>query len=291
MPNSFLGNNVDAARAVARSRYGERANLRVIGEGHENLIVVVNEKELLRFPRTEEIWFSSRAERYVLEALSSESDVPVPKVIAISENPAYLQMTYLVGDQLSTRQIRNIPVEGLHKIGKEMAEFAYKLHTSLNVEVFRPYQTIHSWSYDEYLKRVLYDRKDPNPKVDKLAKRYYNMWLAKPDIKKCVIHDDLHTGNLLFDKELNLTGVLDFGAICIGSAEQDLRQVYRLGDEVLEAAASTYEKLSGEPFDRELAKLWVVTQELAAYCREEAGIAHDRAAENLEFWFPKTFKD
>lgn len=289
MSRRFLGNDVDGATATARSIFGDHAQLRVIHDGYENLIVVADEKDLVRFPRSEEVWLSSQAERYVLQTLSTRSDMPVAKIIDISENPAFVRMTFLTGNHLTTEQIRSMPVNNLRKIGTEMAEFAYRLHSGIDVDNFRPYETIHSWSYDDYLKRVLYDRKDPNQRIDELAKRYYQEWLNKDSIKKYVVHDDLHTGNLLFDKKLKLVGVLDFGAVCIGSAEQDLRQVYRFGNDALEAAALTYEGLSGEPFNRELAKLWVVTQELAAYCREEKGVAHDRAAENLEFWFPGIF--
>lgn len=286
MTRRFLGSDVDSALAVARSIYGSTVELRTINDGLENLIIVADEKELVRFPRSEQVWLASRAERYVLKALASRADAPIAKIIDTSEDPAYLQMTFLTGEHLSIKQIRSFPIQTLQKIGREVAEFAFELHSSIDVDDFRPHQTVHSWSYDDYLKRVLYDRKDSNPKIDALAKHYYQAWLDKKDAKKYVIHDDLHTGNLLFNDNLNLVGALDFGAVCIGSAEQDLRQAYRLGEEALETAASTYEKLSGEPFDRALAKLWVVTQELAAYCREEKGVVHDRAAENLEFWFP-----
>ena len=273
--------------AVARSVYGVGAEVRVINDGHENLIVVVDEKELIRLPRSEQVWLASKAERYVLQSLAPCADMPIARFIKVSENPAYLRMTFIKGEPLTAGQIRSLPGEDLQRIGKQLAEFAYKLHSYIKVDDFHPYRTIHSWSYDDYLKRVLYDRIDPNSKIDALAKQYYQAWLDKRDDKRYVIHDDLHTGNLLFSKNSDLVGVLDFGAVCIGSAEQELRQVYRLGDDALETAAHTYENLSGKPFDRELAKLWVVTQELAAYCREDDGPVHDRAEENLHFWFPQ----
>jgi len=62
--------------------------------------------------------------------------------------------------------------------------------------------------------------------------------------------------------------------------------MYRLGPVAFEAAAVTYERLSGVPFNREAAITWTVAQELGAYCREESGIAHNRAWENLLLWFP-----
>ena len=184
--------------AVARSIFKENAVLRVINDGYENLIIT-DEEELIRFPRSEQVWLASRAERYVLHELSSHTDMPIAKIISISENPAYVRMTFLPGNQLSAEQLRKMPAEDLQKIGTQMAEFAYLLHTQIDVDDFMPYRTLHTWSYDDYLKRVLYDREDPSQKINELAKRYYEAWLGREHAKKYVIHDDLHTGNLLFN--------------------------------------------------------------------------------------------
>jgi aminoglycoside phosphotransferase (APT) family kinase protein len=286
MHEKYLGNDTEAALAVVASLYNNEPLVRIINDGLENLVVIVNETYVVRFPRTEQIWQSSTAERYILEKLSSFSDMPIPKLIRASEDPAYIVTSYVKGDHLTIGQIRSLPERTLQKIGMEMAEFAYAFHTRLLPDNIQPFLTPRSWSYDDYLKRVLFDRQDPNPKVDALAKQYYQAWLDKKLSDELVIHDDLHTGNLLFDDEYNLS-VLDFGAVTIGTAEQELRQAYRLGDVALESAASTYETLSGKPFDRDTAKLWTITQELGAYCREESGGAHERAAENLWFWFPE----
>lgn len=286
MHKKYLGNDTGSALKIVEALYGAHSATRIVHDGIENLIIIVDEAWVVRFPRTEEIWQNSQAERYILDRLSSESNMPIPKLIRISEDPAYLITTFMKGSHLEIEQIRSLPKNTLRNIGKEMAEFAYRLHTSISTKEIRQFLTAPSWSYDEYLKRVLFERQDPNPKIDALAKRYYQAWLDRKSGKQLVVHDDLHTGNLLFDDNYKL-GVLDFGAVCIGTAEQDLRQAYRLGDEALESAALTYETLSGQPFDQETAKLWTITQELGAYCREDSGVAHERAFENLCFWFPE----
>ena len=286
MQEAYLGNTTSAALRVVKSLYGAAATTQIITEGHENLVVIVNEQYVVRFPRTAEVWRSSQAERYVLEKLSTMPDMPVPKILATSEDPAYIVASYLQGKQLTAEQIRRFSPSALKQVGTEMANFAYTLHSRLSVAEIQPQLVPHTWSYDDYLRRVLFERQDPNPQIDALAKRYYDAWQHKQDYKTLVIHDDLHTGNLLFNQDHSFS-VLDFGAVCIGSAEQELRQVYRLGTIAFEAAISRYEELSGKPLNRELAKLWTITQELAAYCREDSGPIHERAAENLAFWFPE----
>lgn len=285
MQSSYLGNNTDAALNVTRKLYPNSANFETITDGQENLVIVVDQAYSLRFPRNEEIWQRGAVERSVLKQLA-QVPIPVPKLLSVSENPAYIQTTYLRGAHLNANDIRTAPKSLQQRIGKEISQFAYTLHSVLSVDAIRPLLIPPTWSYDDYLKRVLFDRQDPNPKIDALAKHYYQAWINKNVVKDTVIHDDLHTGNLLFDPDYHLTGVLDFGAVCLGSAEQELRQTYRLGDEVFETAASTYEQLSGKTFDRDVAKLWTVTQELASYCREDSDAVHTRAFENLRFWFP-----
>lgn len=285
MSEKYLGNAPEAALQIVETLFPS-ANMRIINDGQENLIVVVDETQIVRFPRTEEVWQNGRNERFVLKKLSPMLEMPIPRLIDISEDPAYVITTYQKGNQLTTRKMRTLPLTTLRHIGEEIATFAFTLHATVASDEIQPFLIAPTWSYDDYLKRVLLDRQDPNPKVDELAKHYYHAWLRKEKKKEVVVHDDLHTGNLLFNDTYHLAGVLDFGAICLGTPEQELRQVYRLGDEALGAAAVVYEKLSSRPVDRELAKLWTITQELGSYCRPDTKAVHDRAAENLRFWFP-----
>lgn len=281
---TYLGNDVDAALHVVHNLFPTLLNIEVVDQGQENLIIVVDQKYSVRFPRNSQIWQQGRAERNVLKKLAPLS-VPTPKLISISEKPAYIQTSYLHGRHLDANQVRVAPKSLQQQIGRELAEFAFTLHSNLPRGEIEPLLVSPTWSYDNYLKRVLFDRQDPNPKIDALAKQYYHAWLRTEKPKEIVIHDDLHTGNLLFDDNHHLVGVLDFGAVCLGTPEQELRQTYRLGDEVFESAALTYEQLSSRPFNREIAKLWTITQELASYCREDSDTVHQRAFDNLRFWF------
>lgn len=290
MQEKYLGNNIDRAMDIARHFFSDASSFHPIDDGQENLIIVVDNKFVIRFPRSKEIWERGVTERRVLERLASVVDMPVPRLLEVSDDPAFIATTYLHGNQLSAEQLRSLPEDSLELIGKNIAEFAFMLHEKLSVQEFEPLIQPPTWSYDGYLKRELFKKTNENPRVDALAKEYYQRWITKRSGEhKAVIHDDLHMGNLLFDDGFGISGVLDFGAICIGTPEQELRQTYRLGEAGFEAAISTYEILSGQSLDRELAKLWTITQELASYCRDDTAAVHKRAQENLQFWFPELF--
>ncbi|NCU37686.1 aminoglycoside phosphotransferase family protein [Candidatus Saccharibacteria bacterium] len=283
--SAHLGSNPNLALQLIYKLYGDGVDVNIIDSGFENLIIIVNKTYVVRFPRTKEVWVRGQTERSVLQELSNTTDLIVPKVVSINNNPPYLVTQYLHGEMLDVQTVRNLPQAKKQHIGQSIADFAFALHSSIPVKMVTLSYIEQKSTYDDYLRRVLMERNDPNAKIDKLAKKYYLAWQKIPKAKTVVVHDDLHTGNLLFDKDYNLSGVLDFGAVCVGSPEQDLRQMYRLGEDVLEAVARRYEQLSGQPFDRQTAKVWTVTQELAAYCREESGTTRDRAKANLEYWF------
>jgi aminoglycoside phosphotransferase (APT) family kinase protein len=265
--------------------YGSDAIVEVIDSGYENVIFVVNNTYSVRFPRSLEIWDRSSIERAVLGELGNNSPIKVPRIISINHDPAYVVAEYIKGQQITTNRVRALSANVKAKIGTSVAEFTYYLHKTVGVNKIQSLVPEQKSTYGDYLKRVLVDRTDPNPTIDILAKKYYELWIKMPKDNTVVVHDDLHTGNLIFDNDYNLIGAIDFGAVCIGSPEQDLRQTYRLGNEALVAAANKYSELSGQKIDIDIAKTWTITQELGAYCRQDSGVAHDRAKNNLEFWF------
>jgi aminoglycoside phosphotransferase (APT) family kinase protein len=290
MHEKYFGNNLEVAKQITKQAFPLAGSLRTINDGQENLVVVLDESFVMRFPRSEEIWNRSITERRVLERLRT-SDMPIPHLTRVSEDPAYIIVSYLHGHQILSKELRSLPTSILEQIGKSIAAFAFEFHERLTLDEFQSLIHPPTWSYDDYLKRVLFEKTDKNPHIDAFAKTYYHKWQNRRQTsEKVIVHDDLHLGNLLFDEKYRLSGVLDFGAVCVGTPEQDLRQTYRLGQAGFEAAAATYEKLSGRPFDREMAKLWTVTQELATYCREDSEPVHERARENLNFWFPEVFE-
>lgn len=275
--------NIYEALDCVKGIYGEDAHITTIDSGYENIIFNVNSQFAVRFPRSQEIWNRGIVERTALGQLT-DSPIAIPKILHMSDAPAYIVTEFINGKHFSSETLRNLPEHIKNNIGFSIAEFAYYLHSFVRVENIKPLLPIIKETYDQYFKRVLYDRIDPNSKINMLAKKYYDLWLAMPKAKNVVIHDDLHIENLLFDDDYKLVGVLDFGAICIGSPEQDLRQTYRLGDEFLKSAIAKYQELSGRTIDIEISKIWAITQELGAYCREDSGVAHKRAVKNLHYW-------
>ena len=102
------------------------------------------------------------------------------------------------------------------------------------------------------------------------------------------MHDDLHTLNMMFEDN-RLIGILDFGDTNVGTPEQELRQLYCINDDVMFAAVSEYQKLSGQELNVEALKLWAIMQELAVFSKSFIASKTNhhtfkRVARNLNTW-------
>jgi aminoglycoside phosphotransferase (APT) family kinase protein len=288
-------NHTEITRIIHTLYPGAQA-VRHIEHGYENYIVIVDDRYVVRFPRNEAVWSRAMLEQFVLSKLNLPI---VPKVIRYSDNPPYLVQTFLPGEHISETAFRQLPVAVQRSIGSQIAEFAYALHSAISVDTFSAEQAKlmpreGEGSYRDYLQKTLQAYTFPTEAQDKVARRYYAAWEGIKPSKPVVVHDDLHAHNLLFDEE-RLSGVVDFGAISIGTAEQELRQVYRLSDEALASAVKTYNALARTDLDIEASRIWAATQELAAYAREiqagqTAGAAFKRAGQHLALWFPGVFE-
>ena len=107
-----------------------------------------------------------------------------------------------------------------------------------------------------------------------------------------VVHDDLHTENMMFNDDDILTGVLDFGDTNVGTPEQELRQLYRISEDIMLTAVQEYQRLSGRYLNVEAIKIWSIMKELADYsgklaAKDMGHRAFKRASRNLNIWIPE----
>lgn len=281
---------------VINSLYPDAHNVRHIEHGYGNHVVIVDNRYVVRFPRNKAAWEGSRLERFILSKL--DFDV-VPKLVHYNESPPYLVQTYLPGDNINGDQFRLLPISTQQNIGEQIAIFAHSLHSALDVDEFRhEYSKLipdgdNNSTYHDYLKEMLTEYTFPTGEQDKIAKQYFKAWLDIRPSKPVVIHDDLHIHNLLIQNG-QLSGVVDFETARVGTAEQEMRQLYRLSDTALLSAIKTYNSLAHVKLEIEAAKTWAISQELATYARElradkKLSPAFIRAARHLRLWFPEIF--
>lgn len=283
-------------RKIIANLYPDAKTIRFIDHGYNNLIAEVDKKYIFRTPKTEGGLALFKIEGKLLNMLSNISTIPIPGLVQSSINPPYSVLTYLPGEHLENREIRALGNAVQKTIGKQLAEFVIDLNAQASVtEINQIRSSLHKRGaepWDSYFKKV-FSIQQKQPTLEKLNQKYYSLWKATTPSQTIVIHDDLHPANLLF-KDKSLSGVLDLEQVNTGTVEQEFRNLYRLSEEVLEAAANRYRELTGAAVDIEAVKVWAITAELAALSRQinkqDTGhTSYKRAEAKLRFWLGDQF--
>lgn len=294
-PDTLTFADTDLAQKLTKDAYPNAKQITLIEHGYDNIVMLVDELYALRFPRNQDAYARSQYEKQVLQHLETLETISVPKILGEHANPPYLLTSFVAGKHLSPKDINNFPAELQQELGESIAAFAHGMHTAFSVEEARRIRK--ELRLDErpeepwniFFKRLLAGSTLLTPEQDAIAKEYYKKWKqANADSPLVIVHDDLHTENMLF-KDQHLCGILDFGDTNIGTAEQDLRQLYRLNEVVLNAAANKYSELSGRQFNTEAAKTWAIMQELSVYTEQllagnTTRASFARASKNLNTW-------
>jgi aminoglycoside phosphotransferase (APT) family kinase protein len=286
--------DINKAKEIVKNLYPEAKNITFVEHGYDNLIALVDEKYAVRFPRNENAYLRSLHEKEILSRLGTMGVSRVPRLLGNNDNPPYLITNFVHGSHLRPSDIRELPQDQQKRFAEEIAEFAYAFHTMFTLDEARVFRTkfrldeLSEEPWDLYLKKKVSDSNFPTEIQNRLAHECYEKWVNIKQSGLVIVHDDLHTENLMFENN-ELVGILDFGDTNIGTPEQDLRQLYRISDFILESAIKKYDELSGLSLNIEAAKLWCIMQELAVYSSTDNFAHHSyaRAAKNLNRWLPE----
>lgn len=298
LPQNYA--NVDMAQEIARRLYPDARNITMIKHSADNIVALIDADYAVRFPRHKHAYLRGEYEKHILNKLQNIETITIPRILnEHTNNPPYVITSFVPGHHMSPATVRALPEDIQHQFAQEVSRFAYKMHTAFTLSeelALRKELGLDELDGEEpwpdYFKRVVGNGQFSTPLQEKLAKQCYSDWAILCDIAPTVVvHDDLHTENMMFDND-RLVGVLDFGDANVGTPEQDLRQLYRISEEVMLLAVREYEQLSGHQLNIEAIKLWAIMKELADFNRRLANknTAHHsfkRASLNLNKWLPE----
>lgn len=290
--------DVVEAESIARTLYTSAQEFTVINHGYDNIVVLVDKKYALRFARNDSARLRSKFEKYLLNYLEQNSSVNSPRVIREQREPYCLVVTFLFGTHLSPSKVRKFTLPQQIQFGKDVARFIYTLQKAVSTESVKKLrselqldeQSDEPW--DVYVKNNIVNSKFASEAQSRISHDIYRQWKSVYNKGPLVVvHDDLHTENMLFvDSHLN--GVIDYGDTTLGTAAQDLRQLYLINDLVTKSAISEYNRLSGDIVDFETVRIWAITHELTTYFKHLSKNQLDhpgflRTSSNLNYWLPE----
>ncbi len=292
--------DIDKAREISHVLYPDAQDITIIDHGADNIVALVDMRYALQFPRDKNAYARSIHERHILKKLENAETIKIPRILGERTDPPFLITSFVPGRHISPVSTRLLPMKHRQDFAKKVAQFAYTMHTTLTLN--EELQLRKNIGLDElengkpwpvYLKEVVQDGNFPTTEQDDIAKNCYGKWVKLCDVPPTVVvHDDLHTENMMFDDDNALIGILDFGDTNVGTPEQELRQFYRISEEVTMAVVQEYQHLSGHQLDVEAIKIWAIMKELADYSKRLAtkNTSHrsfKRACRNLDTWLPK----
>jgi aminoglycoside phosphotransferase (APT) family kinase protein len=224
----------DQAKVLIETQFPELkpADLKPFGEGWDNFAFLVNNTYLFRFPRREVAVPGLENETNLLPVIADKLPVIIPFPCFVgkpSETFPWLFAAYklLPGD---TACELNLSDDQRTKLAEPLGLFLKKLH-SINIEDVLK----HGAKYDEMgrldlslripkLKAMLekINHTGININIEPLLHFVTNLSSLRPPQTLHLVHGDLYIRHLILNKELKLTGIIDWGDIHLGDPALDI---------------------------------------------------------------------
>ena len=246
--------------------------LRVLDPGEMNDMIVVDEKEVFRFPRTPESCQRLEYESRVLESLDNKLTVPIPKLIQLDHKKQYSILSFIEGEVLHNRDIEQFTSHEVNTLAVQLAMFMRELNAHMSVGQLDEWARElmpKSDTWDEYYAGVA-ARIDGNEYLEQYKRQYkkvQEMQVAAAKVPIIAIHGDLHAGNMLF-KGSTLSGIIDFADCETGTIYNELRPLYSLGKPIAKAIINQLDGTLGD-VDLELVHETAVLHELSVLARSD----------------------
>jgi len=259
-------------------------HLESLGEGDFNEVISV-EDEVFRFPKTQEGRNMLRFDAAILEKLSGKMSLQIPEVREIAGDGSYGIFTYVPGQVRSSKEIMTFTAEQKQLLAKTVANCMREINSALSThevatitKQYLPGRETEAEYYESIPKRYA-----QTPHHD-LYVSYYDKYqmqqhkTGEPD--EIVIYGDYHYGNMLFNEANELVGLIDFADLGIGTPVHDLRQLYRLGEGIVQAVI---DELHGDlgNINLEQVRLLAILHEISVLMRPESQPPNDNPRADL----------
>jgi aminoglycoside 2''-phosphotransferase len=237
-------------------------------DGLINVVIIVNDAWVFRFPREAEGRAAQAREKRLLDFVRPRLDLPVPEFEAFGEE--FVRYRLIPGEALSRSALLRLDEAARERIAGQLGGFLRKLHR-VPPEALAAWDTPPAGSVrtrEDWLR--FYARLEE--KLFPLLLAHHKRWIREhfePVLSgsldlacaPALVHGDLGAYHILFDpREGRLTGVIDFGVAGLGDPADDFANIiYYLGESFLQKMSGACPEIV-HAIDR--ARFWAGTLEL-----------------------------
>ena len=204
-------------------------SLRLLGEGWDNIMYLINDSYLIRLPRRKVADQLMQNEQQFLSKYGREMLIPVPEILHFGKPgdayPFHWSISnFLLGEAAvdekpndSQYELFSLFLKSLHDLdGKEM-----------NVN---PYRSTPLTNRAEDMANKMNDLKQSSSLITEKLESIWQDALneTRPDTSS-IIHGDLHARNILLYSS-RFSGIIDWGDVCNGDPATDLASIWMLFD-------------------------------------------------------------
>ena len=226
--------------------------VRLIDQGQNNDIIVVNENLIFRFPRYEGGITPLQREVGLLRALQDRVPVAIPNPTYTSFTPrivgrVFMGYRLIDGVPLQRETLATLDHTGARALIAQLADFLRCLHHVPPEEALpgerESIPLMARWE-DVYarIRQRLFPHMRPAARA--WTVEHFETFLRDPRhrrITPVLVHGDFGGGNILYDAHQHaLTGVIDFGSAGLDDPAVDVAAVSTLGPEILTQLTSSY---------------------------------------------------
>ncbi|MGE5654386.1 MAG: phosphotransferase family protein [Bacillota bacterium] len=222
--------------------------------GQNNIIVMVNDEWVFRFPKYREAVLEARREYEVLDRIADRFELPVPVARYRSLDSDQVGQVFvgyrLIPGRPLTRELLQACREP-HVIAAQLGGFLHQLHSVRRIELqglgLTDCDTYERWSmlHQRIVARLYPHMSDA---MRQEVERSFECFLAVVShnaVPVRLIHGDLGPGNILYDQDRNrVTGIIDFSSISWGDPATDIAALalgpFGLGMDFLEDLLTAY---------------------------------------------------
>lgn len=280
MSTSILPSDLNIDARTAQLLVYEQFNItthqiRVLGEGFDNIVFLINEHYVFRFPRRKEAINLINLELKILPKLAGKLPFGAPNPRFIGTASKSYDAPFYGHEILAGRSGCGVSLDDQHyeQLALDLANFLKALH-ELDIQKLKlepkdllPLHDrldrlqIQSWLDERFFAiKEKYGLAEYETKIQEIAAQSnsYTKRL-KPTV---LVHGDLYHRHLLFNKHNRLAGVIDWGDSCLSDRVVDLCIVYQfLPPQYHEMFFNIYGKVTPEElaYARFLGLYYIVT--------------------------------
>jgi len=202
-------------------------SMRLLGEGWDNMMYLVNDSYLIRLPRRNVADQLIQNEQGFLLKYGRDMLIPVPKILHLGKpGDAYPYHWTISNFLLGEPAVGMYPDDDQCEL---FASFLKSVHSLDGSEMnFNPYRSTPLTSRAKDMSNKMQELKQSTTLIsDKIESIWQRALSETHPETKSIIHGDLHARNILLSGS-RFSGIIDWGDVCCGDPATDLASIWML---------------------------------------------------------------